>query len=339
MIRLPLEKSIFWPGSRCLACLQPIRFRHKLPILGYFLTRGRCADCQTPISPRYPLVELLTALAFVALFHLEIIHNLHQIRYLQDQHAEILRGRIPLRAWLFLLFHGCLFALLLAAALCDIDGRVIPLSLTIPGTLVGLIGSICFPWPWPSDPQTVLRLPALTNGKPWYTFDLIGRLPAGLYAWPAWGPWPDWAPPGSWQLGLLTGLAGALTGTLMVRLIKFVFEKGLGKEALGLGDADLMMMAGAFLGWQMVVMGFFLGAFVALFFAIPQALFRGDNSLPFGPGLAIGLMIAWLGWPWIGPTVQFPFFDALMMLGATLFLSVGMFLTSWLMAALRTEDN
>ena len=78
------------------------------------------------------------------------------------------------------------------------------------------------------------------------------KFPEGVYPWPVWGPLPDWLWGHRWALGLLTGLAGAAAGMILLRAIKFMFERGLGKEALGLGDADLMMMAGAFLGWQPV---------------------------------------------------------------------------------------
>src|SRR5437588_5566393 len=71
--RIPLEKSIIWPGSRCSHCLQPIRWYHNLPLLSYLLLRGRCATCATRFSSRYFLVELLTGLAFVALFYLEVL--------------------------------------------------------------------------------------------------------------------------------------------------------------------------------------------------------------------------------------------------------------------------
>lgn len=55
--------SLIWPGSHCPACKTPIRPQHNIPLLGYLWLRGRCADCQTKISVRYPVVELITALA------------------------------------------------------------------------------------------------------------------------------------------------------------------------------------------------------------------------------------------------------------------------------------
>lgn len=52
--------------SHCPRCQHPIRDRHNIPLWGWLVLRGRCADCQGRISPRYPLVEGFTAAAFIA---------------------------------------------------------------------------------------------------------------------------------------------------------------------------------------------------------------------------------------------------------------------------------
>jgi len=96
--------------------------------------------------------------------------------------------------------------------------------------------------------------------------------------------------------------------------VRYLFSKGLGAEALGLGDADILMMAGAFLGWQPVVIAFFVAVAPALLFGVAQLIIKGDNALPFGPSLAVGLMTTWLGWQWIGPRVQMLFFQGEFML-------------------------
>ena len=62
--RLPRGESIVSPGSRCPACERPIAAYDNLPVVSWLLLRGRCRHCGAPISPRYPLVELLTAAAF-----------------------------------------------------------------------------------------------------------------------------------------------------------------------------------------------------------------------------------------------------------------------------------
>src|SRR5438132_11040791 len=59
--RVPAGESIVSPPSRCPGCGNQIRNRHNVPVLGWLLLRGRCADCTAPISPRYPLVEAPTA--------------------------------------------------------------------------------------------------------------------------------------------------------------------------------------------------------------------------------------------------------------------------------------
>lgn len=63
--RLPKEESIVSPGSHC-ACGQPIRWFDNIPVLSWLLLRGRARCCGRKFSFRYPFVELLTALLFVA---------------------------------------------------------------------------------------------------------------------------------------------------------------------------------------------------------------------------------------------------------------------------------
>ena len=64
--RVPRSESLVRPGSHCPGCDAEIRNRHNLPVVGWLVLRGRCADCAAPISARYPAVELITALLFVA---------------------------------------------------------------------------------------------------------------------------------------------------------------------------------------------------------------------------------------------------------------------------------
>jgi len=64
--RLPLEQSIVRPGSHCPHCKKPIRWYQNIPIASYLALRGRCAHCKKGISPRYPIVELLCAVLFLA---------------------------------------------------------------------------------------------------------------------------------------------------------------------------------------------------------------------------------------------------------------------------------
>jgi len=62
--RVPRGESIVRPPSSCPRCGHVIRGRDNVPVLSWLLLRGRCRDCHEPISPRYPLVEAFTAVAF-----------------------------------------------------------------------------------------------------------------------------------------------------------------------------------------------------------------------------------------------------------------------------------
>jgi leader peptidase (prepilin peptidase)/N-methyltransferase len=64
--RLPRGESLVTPRSRCPGCGATLRARDNLPLVSWLLLRGRCHSCGAPISPRYPLVEAVTATAFVA---------------------------------------------------------------------------------------------------------------------------------------------------------------------------------------------------------------------------------------------------------------------------------
>jgi leader peptidase (prepilin peptidase)/N-methyltransferase len=306
--RLPLEKSILWPSSHCGSCFRPIRWYDNIPLVSYWLLRGRCRNCGEPFSIRYFLIELGTGLGFAGLFYLEIVANIHDLPYFVGERWNILNGWVPWQAWAFFGHHAVLLSLLIIASACDLNGRVIPLSVTLFGAGVGLLGATLFPWPWPNNVGMPGIMPAANAD---WCLVAPGR---GLYPWPVWGPLPAWLPAGSLLMGFATGVAGILVGTWMLRGVRTVFSRGLGQEALGLGDADLMMMAGAFLGWQPVVVAFFVGAIVTLGFAIAQLIINKDNTLPFGPGLAAGTVITWLTWRWISPPAQILLFHETMLL-------------------------
>jgi leader peptidase (prepilin peptidase) / N-methyltransferase len=64
--RVPLGESLVSPGSRCPECEAPVKPYDNVPVVSWLVLRGRCRNCGTRISPRYPLVELTTALVFAA---------------------------------------------------------------------------------------------------------------------------------------------------------------------------------------------------------------------------------------------------------------------------------
>ncbi len=110
--RLPAKESLVQPGSRCPNCRHPIAFYDNIPLLSYLLLRGRCRFCKTPISLRYPTVELLTGLLAVLLFRKSGM----DAQFLID--------------FLFV-------SLLLIIAFIDLDTFLIPDVLSLPGIVLG----------------------------------------------------------------------------------------------------------------------------------------------------------------------------------------------------------
>ena len=339
--RLPYQKTPLWPtASYCFACRRPLGFWDNLPITGYLRSRGRCRQCGAAFSSRYLWVELGTGLAFVGLFVLEILLQSHGgPDWLRPWfHAPGLRfsyysAAPPLADLVSFAYHACLLSLLIACAVIDAEHRIIPHELTYLGVVVGLVGSVLLPWPWPSlDPATLAAIPGADK---WVLPESQPLIPVGATLWPAWVP-EELFPPGSWQLGLLNGVLGAAAGTLLVRAIKWLFETGMRQEALGLGDADLMMMCGAFLGWPAVVLGFFAGVIVALVFQVPILLWDRvrrrpiDRHMPFGPGLAGGVLLVWLGWPRAAATAQMLYQWQLLVFGVV-FMGGGMLIAGLLL--------
>lgn len=112
--RVPAGESVVSPPSRCPSCGSPIRNRHNLPVIGWLILRGRCADCRAPISARYPLIEAACGALFVAIT-------------LRIHHLDIWPA---LPAYLYFAAAG------LALAMIDIDHKRLPNAIVLPSYLV-----------------------------------------------------------------------------------------------------------------------------------------------------------------------------------------------------------
>jgi leader peptidase (prepilin peptidase)/N-methyltransferase len=119
--RIPAGESIVSPPSHCPRCLTPIGWYDNLPVLSYLVLGGKCRKCRQPISLRYPLVELVTALAFV-LQGLAVGEN-----------WPLLAARLVFTAVLIVLFGT------------DLETMRLPDVLTLPGIAVGLVFSLWLP--------------------------------------------------------------------------------------------------------------------------------------------------------------------------------------------------
>ena len=123
--RLPRENlSVRKPErSFCPICGKAIRWYDNIPVFSWLLLKARCRNCHKPISFRYPLVELVSGLLALYLFH---------------------RFGPSVSFLLYFYFALCL----LAISLIDLELMVIPVHLMYPTTALGLLGAALYPsWP------------------------------------------------------------------------------------------------------------------------------------------------------------------------------------------------
>jgi len=115
--RLPRRESLVHPRSRCPGCGAQIAGYDNVPIVSWLALRGRCRHCGEPISPRYPVVELLTALAFAAVV---------LVRGFDDD----------------LILELPFVAALIALAGIDFDHKLLPNRIVYPLAAYGLIATL-----------------------------------------------------------------------------------------------------------------------------------------------------------------------------------------------------
>jgi leader peptidase (prepilin peptidase)/N-methyltransferase len=118
--RLPRGLSVVRPRSACPGCNQPIRALDNIPVLSWILLGGRCRKCKAPISPRYAVVELVTALLFVLCF-------------------------LTFGPTLTALKYSVFGFLLLGLIFTDAETKLLPDKLTLPGMAMGFVFSLLVP--------------------------------------------------------------------------------------------------------------------------------------------------------------------------------------------------
>lgn len=128
--RVPRGESLVAPGSHCPNCNAPIRPWDNIPVLSWLILRGKCRDCGTKISARYPLVELATGIAFAGVILLVLNGTIRP-----DADAEPTAWWLPtalvLTAFLYLA------AISAALILIDLEHHRLPNVIVMPAYIVG----------------------------------------------------------------------------------------------------------------------------------------------------------------------------------------------------------
>lgn len=133
--RMPRDKSLMWPPSACPACGRHIHFYDNIPMLSWLMLGRKCRFCKSPVSPRYFVIELMTAVLFLAVFIMYFSADL------REGMPEVLRG-----GWLIYLLHIILLSAFLAASAIDLELWIIPLGICWFITVAGFIASAVGPY-------------------------------------------------------------------------------------------------------------------------------------------------------------------------------------------------
>ena len=292
-------------SSGCPRCSSAIRWHDNVPLLGWLILRGRCRSCRLPISVRYPLVELLTAVLFVVLYQCEMPVNFWGgVGTAGLQTADGPWAVFPQSAavvWLHVRYglHVAMVCCLIVATFIDLELWIIPDGSTVPlmlfSILVHTVSGQCWIVPvWFQDSSVAATLrTVLPDSLSWLMF--------------SWDAMPFAA--GYPHLhGFFVSVAGLVAGGGIVWLVRLIGACVLRREAMGFGDVVLMAMIGSVIGWQPVLVVFVLSMLLAIMFmAVPLLLLRKDG-FPFGPWLSLAAVVLMLFWAVLWPRFQ-PFFQ------------------------------
>jgi leader peptidase (prepilin peptidase)/N-methyltransferase len=137
--RLPAGMSVISPPSRCPTCGARLRFfRENLPILGWFMIRGRCRYCGVRVSPQYMVIELVMALIFVALYAMLFVGG-HGTSWWHQIGGDWWTANGIYRAWPAYFTLAFLVAGLVAMTLIDARTMTIPIEIPVFVTVTAFI--------------------------------------------------------------------------------------------------------------------------------------------------------------------------------------------------------
>lgn len=118
--RIPLGSSIVYPSSHCTSCNKKLKTVDIIPVFSYIFLRGKCRNCNEPVSIQYPIVEILTGILFSLL-------------YMKYSFTS------------YLLIYILLTSILIIVAFIDLKHRIIPNSLVLFGTVIAMVSNLLCP--------------------------------------------------------------------------------------------------------------------------------------------------------------------------------------------------
>ena len=288
--RIPRRESIVSGRSKCPSCGRTIKWYENIPVLSYVLLRGRCANCKTRISPRYPLIELTTGILFA---------------------LAVARFGVSVEG----VIYGGLFWVLVVLTVIDVETKLLPDRVVLPALIVFWVGIAIASYD--DDPfgrvsmlfaiaavLNALAIPALFDLRRRHKREAteeedVAELPRGIDPWGVLALFL-WAAffVSSILEGATQHVAGAAIGAILVGgfffSMSFAYPRG-----MGMGDAKLGLLVGAATGYLLdphlplvaLFMSFVLGGIGSLLIVTLSGGGR-KTKVPFGPFLALGCVVS-----------------------------------------------
>jgi prepilin signal peptidase PulO-like enzyme (type II secretory pathway) len=327
--RLAWHRRSISPWSRPEPSAPPRRPWDRLPIIGWLGLRRESRLHGACFWVRPMLLELFAGIGLAWLYWWEV----GAAGLLPPNIVRPIPLDLQAELTFQFLAHRVLLVLMLAASMIDVDEKIIPDEITIPGTLLGLLMAAACPLsllPYMSKMNQCVPL-LLTSPSEWPSW-LDGTSHAGSLAlprtWYSRHGWPRalqlaWTrlvrEPATYRIlrmalmgavaialvwyrgeqgwrGLLTAMVGMAAGGGLVWAVRVIGSAALQQEAMGFGDVILMAMLGAFLGWQSCLVIFFLAPLAGLMVGVLRLILFRDKEVPYGPFLCLAALFLIVRW-------------------------------------------
>jgi len=323
--RLPIGLSIVSPPSHCPHCKYSIPWYLNIPLVTWVVLRGKCANCKAPISARYFVVELMTAILFI-------------LCWFCVGHGE---------PWL-VPFYCLIAGGLIVASFIDLEHFIIPDGITIGGIVLGFICSaVCPLLHWTDSSKFALQdsmIGIAVGAGLLYIISRLGKLVFGKYTLEIKGDdklflgedgivyenekiqYEEifYRSSDTVRISAVTAEISLKNGEnfnvenktiylsprslqfddqvidpVQVKNVEILPKKiTLPREVLGMGDVKLMAAVGAFLGWKAVLFTLFASSLIGSVAGICLILLRKQelsSRIPYGPYIALGTYLWMIG--------------------------------------------
>ncbi len=267
IFRIPNKESVSNPPSYCYKCNNRLIYLDLIPILSWILLKGKCRYCGQKISPRYPLIELLTGILFI------IIYNVYGLNFITINYLVLI-------------------SLLIIITFIDIDYYIIPDSIIILGSIfavlfnltnkgISIIDSVIGGVICSGGMLLLIILIELVVKK-----IILGSIFAVLFNLTNKG------------ISIIDSVIGGVICSGGMLLLIILIELVVKKEVIGGGDIKLFFMIGLFLGLKLGLLTIILSIYVGAFYGIVTIIYskikkREYNSMiPYGPFISLGAIIS-----------------------------------------------